>query len=465
MKSKNPPPTQTELFSIDNQHWAERDLAHIWHPCTQMQDHESIPLIPIQRGEGVWLEDFNGKRYLDAVSSWWVNLFGHGQPQIAAAIARQAKQLEHVIFAGFSHPPAIELSERLVQLAPPGLDRVFFADNGSAAVEVALKLCFHYWYNQGQPQRTRYLALTHGYHGETLGALAVGDLGIYRDIYRPLLLQPLMAEAPNCVGLAPEHWEQASREAFHSVEQLLSEHGQEICAVIIEPLLQCAGGMRMYHPIYLQLLRDACDRHGILLIADEIATGFGRTGSLFACEQANITPDLMCLSKGITGGFLPLAAVLMRERLYQAFYEDYRHGRNFLHSHSYTGNPIACAAALATLDLFEARPVLADNALKAQQMQRLAAPLRDHPHVVDVRQLGMVLAVEMMADPERGIPYPWEERRGLRAYQHALERGVLLRPLGNVLYCMPPYVINEGEIVLMIQALVEGVEVATGVKL
>ena len=249
------------------------------------------------------------------------------------------------------------------------------------------------------------------------------------------------------------------------MERELAEHHKEICAVILEPLLQCAGGMRMYHPVYLKLLREACDRYGVLLIADEIAAGFGRTGTLFACEQANITPDLMCLSKGITGGFLPLATVMMTESLYQSFYEDYKHGRSFLHSHSYTANPLACAAALATLDLFEAQPVLEQNQHKAAYMLSKVESLRKHPNVFDVRQLGMVLAVELMQDPAQKLPYPWQERRGLRAYRHAIERGVLLRPLGNVLYCMPPYIINESEMDFMLEVLMEGVEIAAGVKL
>jgi adenosylmethionine-8-amino-7-oxononanoate aminotransferase len=463
MHLMNRPLDEAQSPAGTNAHWQQRDLRRNWHPCTQMQDHETIPLLPIKRGQGVWLEDFEGKRYLDAVSSWWVNIFGHANSHIAQAIAQQAQQLEHVIFAGCSHEPAVALSERLVQLAPPGLERVFYADNGSAAVEVALKLSYHYWYNRGQTKRHRYLTISNGYHGETLGALAVGDLGLYRDIYNPLLLDPLVVPAPDCTGLPRDQWEAASRAAFLHMEQALAENHQEICAVILEPLLQCAGGMRMYHPVYLKLLREACDRYGVLLIADEIASGFGRTGTLFACEQADITPDIMCLSKGITGGFLPLAAVLLKEHLYQAFYEDYNKGRSFLHSHSYTGNPIACAAALATLDLFEATPVLDQNQIKGQRMEDQVQVLRQHPHVGDIRRMGMVMAVEMMADPQKDEPYPWQERRGLKAYQHAIERGALLRPLGNVLYCMPPYVIENDEIDFMTQVLMESLEVATGV--
>ncbi|GAB4190236.1 MAG: adenosylmethionine--8-amino-7-oxononanoate transaminase [Wenzhouxiangellaceae bacterium] len=447
-----------------NEHWRERDLNCIWHPCTQMQDHEqNIPLIPIRRAEGVWLEDFDGKRYLDAMSSWWVNLFGHCHPRISEAIAAQASSLEQVIFAGFSHQPAVELAERLVDLAPPGLQRVFFADNGSSAVEVALKLSFHYWYNQGQTRRTRYVALSNSYHGETLGALAVSDVGLYRDIYRPLLLQPIVAPAPDCVGQHRSQWAACSAAAADQLDQLLAERKDEICAVILEPLVQCAGGMRMYDAEYLRRVRAACDRHHIHFIADEIAVGFGRTGSLFACEQAMVSPDLMCLSKGITGGSLPLATVLMNEAIYQAFYEDYNRGRSFLHSHSYSGNPIACAAALATLDLFEETPVLENNQRTAAHLAGRAAAFSAHPQVGDVRQTGMVLAIEIMADPATREPYPWQERRGIRAYRHALSRGVLMRPLGNVLYCMPPYVINDEEVDLLMDVMAECVEVATGV--
>ncbi len=443
--------------------WRRRDLAHIWHPCTQMHDHEAgnIPLLPIRRARGVWLEDCDGRRYLDAISSWWVNLFGHGRAEIAAAIARQANELEHVIFAGFTHRPAIELAERLTALAPPGLERVFFADNGSAAVEVALKLSFHYWYNQGRPERTRFVALGGGYHGETLGALGVGDLGLYRAVYRPLLIEPLVVNPPDCRGLPPAEWEAASRNAFAAMAETLRRHHETVAAVIVEPLVQCAGGMRMYHPVYLRLLRGECDRYGIHLIADEIATGFGRTGTLFACEQAAISPDLMCLSKGLTGGFLPLAAVLMKEELYQAFYGEYQQGRNFLHSHSYTGNPLACAAALATLDLFEKDDVLAANRRTAALMAENAMLLAGHPHIADVRQTGMIVAFDMIAERDTRTPYPAAERRGLGVYRYGLEHGVLLRPLGDTIYCMPPYVITPDEVERMIDVVRRGIDAVT----
>jgi adenosylmethionine-8-amino-7-oxononanoate aminotransferase len=440
----------------------KRDLAVLWHPCTQMKDLESLPVIPIRSGRGAWLEDFDGKPYLDAVSSWWVNIFGHANPRINAGVKAQLDQLEHVLLAGFSHEPVVELSERLLKLAPPGLERCFYADNGSSAVEVALKMSFHYWKNSGQPNKTRYINLANSYHGETLGALAVGDVSLYKDTYQPLLLEPITVASPDCYHReAGESCADYSRRMFVHMERTLEQHAHEACAVIVEPLVQCAGHMRMYDPVYLSLLREACDRHGVHLIADEIAVGFGRTGTLFACEQADITPDFMCLSKGLTGGYLPLSVVLTTGKVYDAFYDDYENLTAFLHSHSYTGNALACAAAIATLKIFEDDDVLAHNRVLAAQMQRLSEPLGDHPNVAEVRQQGMIVALEMVQDKASKQPYPWQERRGLLVYRHALERGVLLRPLGNVVYFMPPYVITEEEVNLMVEVAAEGIDIAT----
>jgi len=445
-----------------NDAFIRRDLKVLWHPCTQMKDHEALPPVPIRRGQGVWLEDFEGRRYLDAVSSWWVNLFGHANPRINAALAQQLEELEHVILAGFSHVPVVELSERLVQLAPPGLSRCFYADNGSSAIEVAVKMSFHYWKNLGKPGKTRFITLTNSYHGETLGALAVGNVPLYKEIYKPLLMDVLSVESPDCYAREPgEDWESHSRRMFADMDRALERHADETCAVILEPLVQCAGAMRMYHPVYLKLLREACDRHGVHLIADEIAVGFGRTGTMFACEQASITPDFMCLSKGLTGGYLPLSVVLTREVVYQAFYDDYTKLNAFLHSHSYTGNPLGCRAALATLDIFRDDGVIDKNRALAKRMAEAAAPLADHPHVAEVRQTGMILAIEMAKDRKKREPYPWQERRGLRVYQHGLKRGVLLRPIGNVIYFMPPYVITPEEIGFMAQVASEGIDLAT----
>lgn len=449
------------MIHTDNAHWMQRDLQVVWHPCTQMKDHETIPLIPIRRGEGIWLEDYDGKRYLDAVSSWWTNVFGHCNPRISERIKQQVDQLEHVILGGFTHAPVVELSERLVRLAPAGLARVFYADNGSAGIEVALKMSHHYWRNVGQPQKKRFLTITNGYHGETLGTMSVSDVALYTETYEALLLDCLKVPSPDCYHRAPDQsWEEHSRAMFSHMLDALEQHHQEISAVILEPLVQGAGGMRMYHPVYLTLLREACDRFGVHLIADEIAVGFGRTGSMFACEQAGTTPDFLVLSKALTGGYLPLAAVLTTEPMYQAFYDDYSTMKAFLHSHTYTANPLACSAALAALDIFEQDNIIERNRELARVMGEATAHLADHPHVAEVRQTGMILAVEMVQNKADKTPFPWQERRGMRVYQHALERGALLRPLGNVVYFIPPYVITPEQIRWLADVATEGIELA-----
>jgi adenosylmethionine-8-amino-7-oxononanoate aminotransferase len=443
-----------------NSDWVQRDLAHVWHPCTQMKDHESVPLIPLRAGAGVWLEDMAGKRYVDGISSWWVNLFGHANPRINAAVRAQLERLEHAIFAGFTHEPAVLLAEELTRLAP-GLPRCFFADNGSAAIEVAVKMSFHYWRNVGRPRKTRFVTLANSYHGETLGALAVGNVDLYKSIYRPLLMDVITVPSPDAFARDPGTTEaQHAERMFAHLETTLAQHHEEVAAVIVEPLVQCAGGMRMYDPTYLKLLRQACDRHGVHLIADEIAVGFGRTGTMFACEQAGIRPDYLCLSKGLTGGYLPLSVVLTTQAVYDAFYDEYTRLNAFLHSHSYTGNPLACAAANATLAIFRDEPVLQRNRETAARLAASVAHLRDHPHVAEIRQCGMILAIELVKDRATRAPFPWQERRGLRIYRHALERGALIRPLGTTVYFMPPYVIEPEQIDLLARVATEGIELA-----
>ena len=448
--------------------WRDRDLAVLWHPCTQMREHPGVlPLVPIERGEGAWLVGFDGRRYLDAVSSWWTNIHGHAEPRIAAAIARQAGSLEQVILAGFSHAPAVELAERLLAIAPTQegrapLAKVFYADNGSAGVEVALKMAFHWFRNRGETRRTKFVALQNGYHGETLGALAVGDVPLYRRVYAPLLAEALFAPSPDAYAAHPgETAEECALRAADALGALLDRHGDEVCALILEPLVQCAGGMRMHHPAYLRRARELCDAHGVFLVADEIAVGFGRTGTLFACEQAGIAPDLLCTSKGLTGGFLPLAAVLATQAHYDGFLDDSRE-RAFLHSHSYTGNPLACAAALASLAIFESDDVLAGNRARAARMAALAAPLAGHRHVADVRQCGMVVAFELTRDGGRDTPFDPSLRVGLHAYRKALELGVVLRPLGDTLYWMPPYCVDDAELELLAGVTREVIDSVTG---
>ncbi len=419
------------------------DLAHIWHPCTQMKDHETLPLIPIKRGEGVYLYDFEDKAYIDAISSWWVNIFGHVNPYISTKIKEQLDTLEHVLLAGFTHKPAVELSKRLVDITPKGLDKLFFADNGSSAVEVALKMSFHYHKNCGE-NRPLFLSLSNSYHGETIGALSVGDVELYKDTYAPLLISCIQTPVPI------DQTEQSAIEAIVELEKILEERGAEISAFIIEPLVQGAGYMHMYNPIYISLAKKVCERYGVHLIADEIMVGFGRTGTMFACEQADVTPDFMTLSKGLTGGYLPLAVVMTTDEVYNAFYCDYGEYKAFLHSHSYTGNPLACSAGLATLELFEASDVLGENRKKSLYILEKIEKFKSLPNIKEVRQTGMITAIELQG-------YRPEERIGLKVYQYGLDNGVLLRPLGHIVYFMPPYIITYEQIDKMIDTAYDAI--------
>ena len=444
---------------------AARDLAVVWHPCTQMHDHETLPMVPIASAEGVWLHGHDGRRYLDAVSSWWTCLLGHRDPRIVAALKAQLDMLDHVMLAGFTHEPAIALAEALVDIAPKPADatralrRVFYADNGSSAVEVALKLSFHFRRNRGEHARNRFVALTGAYHGETLGALSVTDIPLYRATYAPLLIEPIFAPSPDAYDARPgESAKDCAARALVALRAIFERDAATISAIIVEPLVQCAAGMRMHDASYLSGLRTLCDEFDVHLIADEIAVGFGRTGTLFACEQAAIAPDFLCLSKGLTGGTLPLSAVLTTSGIYDAFYADYAAGKAFLHSHSYTGNPIACSAALATIGALRDGSILERNRTLAAHLAQRIAPLASHAHVADVRQTGMIAAIELVADKTTRTPFPASERRGLRVYRHGLERGVVLRPLGNVVYFMPPFCIDEGEIDFMVDVAIEGIE-------
>jgi adenosylmethionine---8-amino-7-oxononanoate aminotransferase len=434
----------------------ERDRARVWHPCTQHSDHEWLPMLGVARADGALLFDESGKSYIDAISSWWTCLIGHRHAPIVAAIKDQLDQLDHVIFGGATHEPAVALAEKLCALS--GLDRVFYADVGSAAVEVALKMSFHYWRNMGRPEKQRFVCLSNSYHGETLGALSVTDVALYRSTYGAILLEPIIAPSPDHYLRAAEQSElEFADQQADQLEVIFAQQHAQISALIVEPLVQCAGGMRMYHPQYLKRARELCNRYEIHFIADEIAVGFGRTGKMFACQHAEVLPDFLLLGKGLTGGLLPLSAVLCTDKIYQAFYASYESLRAFLHSHSFTGNPLVTRAALATLNCLEAENWLERNQATARCMQEALAGFSDHAHVGDVRQMGMIAAIELVKDRKTLEPFPWQERRGLRVYQYGLKNGALLRPLGNVIYLMPPYCISESQIAQLSQTIADGI--------
>ena len=428
---------------MKNEELKNRDLDVLWHPCTQMKDHENLPLIPIRKGEGVWLEDFEGNRYIDAISSWWVNMFGHTNSYINQKVKEQLDTLEHVILAGFTHEQVVRLSERLVQLTPEGLQKCFYADNGSSAVEVALKMSYHAHLNDGK-EKPYFVSLTNSYHGETIGALSVGDVELYKDTYKPLLIRSIQTPVPK------DMTQEAAKEAALAFEELCEKRAHEISAIILEPLIQGAGSMHMYSADFLGYVRDICDRYDIHLIADEVMVGFGRTGKLFACEHAHITPDFLVLSKGLTGGYLPLSVVLTTNEIYANFYCDYNEHKAFLHSHSYTGNALACAAANATLDIFENENIIEKNKDLSSYMAQKLKMFEKLDKVSNIRQTGMVCALDITG-------YRAEDRIGIRVYQYGLKNGVLLRPLGNVIYFMPPYVMSKEECDKMFEVAYEAI--------
>ena len=434
--------------------WVARSLKSVWHPCTQMQHHETVPLVPVSHGRGPWLFDQNGQRYLDGISSWWVNLFGHANPRINAALKDQLDKLEHAMLAGFTHEPVIELSERLSAMTNHVLGHCFYASDGASAVEIALKMSFHAWRNSGKAEKREFVCLQGSYHGETIGALAVTDVALFRDAYGPLIQRAHVVASPDSRKAEPgETAADVARRATRELEALLQERADKIAAIIVEPLVQCATGFAMHDPVYLSELRALCDRYQVHLIADEIAVGCGRTGTFFACEQAashdtasqdsTVWPDFLCLSKGISGGYLPLSLVMTRDAIYQAFY-DPDVTRGFLHSHSYTGNPLACRAALATLDIFEQDDVLNRNRLWAAQMAKALAPLAQHPRVAHFRQRGMIWAFDAVIDDAAQAA-----SFSRRFFTAALQQELLLRPIGRTVYMMPPYILNDDEMHLL----------------
>jgi len=425
-----------------NKNLAAQSMAAVWHPCSQMKHYESFPLLSISRGGGAWLYDVDGGRYLDVVSSWWVNLFGHCNPRINAAIIDQLGKLEHVMLAGCTHEPVVELSERLITLAPKGLGHCFYASDGASATEIALKMSVHYWLDSGKPEKNKFLSLESSYHGETLGALSVSDIKLFRDAYGSLVRQQSTVPSPDWrKASSGETAEEYALGCAVALKQYLQQHHSQLAAFIVEPLVQGAAGMAMYHPAYLVRARELCDEFGVHLIVDEIAVGMGRTGTMFACEQAEVTPDFLLLSKGITGGYLPLSVVMTNDDIYNVFYHQ-KISRGFLHSHSYTGNPLACRAALATLDIFAEDDVLTANQSKVKYLNQIAIPLREHHAVRNWRNMGMIWAFEVLSPA-----HDFSQRFAAMALQNEL----LLRPMGNTVYFMPPYIIGNDEMDLLVQ--------------
>lgn len=425
--------------------WAEKDLEYIWHPCSQMKDYEELPPIVVDHGKGMYLYDVEGNRYVDVVSSWWCNLLGHCNDRINSAIKKQVDTLEHVIFANFTHKTAITLCDKLSKVLPKGLCKFNFTDNGSSAIEAAMKVSFQYHFQTGNPQKKRFMALADAYHGETIGALSVGALDLYAEIYKPILLDVIRIEGLDCYrcpyGMCRDN---CNCECFEQAEKAFEKYGDETAAILVEPLLQGSAGMKVYPPLYLKKLRAICDKYNVHLIADEIATGYGRTGKMFACNHADISPDIMCLSKGLTGGYMPMALFVTTQKIYDAFYADYNEGKAFMHSHTYSGNPLACSAAIEVLNILEGEHIIEKANEKAQYFTKIIKekflPLEN---VGEVRTIGLINAIELVKDKTTKEPYDSKLRVGYQIYKKALKRGVLLRPLGNVIYFNPPLIISK----------------------
>ena len=447
-------------MTTEMESWSKRDLAHIWHPCSQMKDYETLPPIVIERGKGVWLYDVTGKKYLDIVSSWWANLLGHSNEKINEAIKEQLDKLEHVIFANFTHIPAITLAEKLTEILPKGLNKIHFNDNGSAAIECALKMCFQYYLQTGNPKKKYFMCLTEGYHGETIGALSVGAVDLYTKLYAPMMMKTFPIEAPDCYRCPyAQNRDTCSAPCIERAKKVFEEKAEETCALILEPLLQGSAGMRIYPPVYLKKIRELCDKYDVKLIVDEIATGFGRTGKMFASNHANISPDVICLSKGLTGGYMPMSAACVTDEIYDAFYADYNEGKAFLHSHTYAGNPLGCAAALAVQKILREDNILETAQKNAAYLtKKMEETFLPHKNVGEVRHIGLIHAVELVADKKTKTPFDGKKRTGYAIYKKALSKGLLLRPLGDVLYFNPPLIISEEELDFAVKTMKEAMD-------
>lgn len=424
---------------------AKKDLEYIWHPCSQMKDYEELAPIVVKSGKGVYLYDIDGNRYVDVISSWWCNLLGHCNSHISEELKKQADKLEHVIFANFTHEQAIKLCERLSKILPKGLCKFNFTDNGSSAIEAAMKVSFQYHEQTGNPQKTRFMALTDAYHGETIGALSVGDCDLYTKLYKPILMDVIKVKGPDCYRCPyGKCRDNCLCECFEQAEKTFAKYGDETSAMLVEPLLQGSAGMKIYPPLYLKKLRELCDKYNVHLIADEIATGYGRTGKMFAFEHAGVSPDIMCLSKGLTGGYMPMAMFVTTQKIYDAFYDDYGTGKAFMHSHTYSGNPLACSCANAVLDLMEDGKILKQAQENAVYFNNIIKEkFLSHKNVGEVRHIGLVNAIELVKDKNTKEPLDSSLRTGYQIYKKALKKGVILRPLGDVIYFNPPLIIER----------------------
>lgn len=431
------------------QNWIEKDLKYVWHPDTQHKQYEGADFKPIliEKGEGIYVFDAAGNKYIDAVASWWVNTLGHSVPRLNKVLTQQADKIEHILLADFTHKPAIELAEKLVKLAGKPFSKVFYSDDGSTAVEVAIKMAYQYWYQKGKPQKKYFVSMTDSYHGDTLGSVSVGGIDIYKEIFKPLVFETLKVPAPYCYR-CPKGCQKDSCniDCLKDVVKLFKEKHNEIAAIIVEPLVQGAAGMRIYPAEYLNRLRILCDEYDILLIDDEVAMAFGRTGKYFAFEHARIKPDIFCVAKGITAGYIPLAATITTDKIYNAFYDDFSKLKTFYHGHSFTGNPIACAVASETLKIMEEAKIIDNLPFKSEFFKKSLDKFKMLKHAGDIRHIGMIGAIELVKDKKTKEPYAFSERIGHKVFKEALKQGAILRPIGNVIYFMPPLIITEEEI-------------------
>jgi adenosylmethionine-8-amino-7-oxononanoate aminotransferase len=451
-----------ETSSISTEQLRQWDKRHVWHPFTQMQEWQRDEQIVIVRGEGCWLIDSEGKRYLDGVASMWTNVHGHCRRELNEALKEQVDRLEHSTLLGLASEQSIILAARLAEITPHGLDRFFYSDNGSTAMEVAVKMAYQYQVHKGSPERSRFITFKNAYHGDTLGAVSVGGIGIYHTTFKPLMFETLQAPAPYCyrceLGCSRES---CSMQCIDALEKLMKQHASQSAGLVIEPLVQGAGGMLVQPQGFLKRVRELCDRYDLLMIADEVATGFGRTGAMFACNHEDVVPDIMAISKGIAAGYLPLAATVTTEKVYSAFLGEYSELKTFFHGHTFTGNPLACAVALRSLQLFKQDNLLAGLQPKISWLKQRLDGIALLPHVGNVRQCGMAAGIELVENKQTGAPYPWEEKVGIRVCFEARKRGVFSRPLGNTIVIFPPLVISNSELELLLSVLQESIQVVT----